>query len=409
MVGSDGRPDVETRTGCVVCPRGFILDAWIDPPENLIVDDCDLCAEILPAAECRAGDAPEEKIGGKCFYAGYIRRIWGHFLMNSTARLWYPLMLLEAGNLPADSKIVFAVAPDEDSGFWEDGNYAEFFRLAGIADRVVVISAPTEFESLVVPALGFNLQTHISPEWSAIFKRVRRAALDATRPDPSDPKKIFFTRSAWYSRIRKEIGIDLVDDYFARNGYAVVHPEQLSLSRMVRMLDGAEEIAFPSGSSAHNVLLAREGTPTVIIEKMPTTTIFQEPANLASGIDPVYVEGALYMRPVRQDMGPFMYYYTGFWREFTDDKGGCHPAAKYLGSADVKKRLRAFFRSYRRVYKKTISFDMYMLPEAQLYFLALERANDALRPWLLGEKALYLSDYLDPYFWARRIKRLLSR
>lgn len=49
MVGSDGRPDVSTWAGCVVRPLGFILDAWINPPANLIVDDCDLCSEIVSA------------------------------------------------------------------------------------------------------------------------------------------------------------------------------------------------------------------------------------------------------------------------------------------------------------------------------------------------------------------------
>jgi len=406
MVDENGRPDVFTRVGCVLLPRDFIFDAWKKPVENIIVDDCDLCSEINPADECKP---TSEKITGTCFYAGYIRRIWGHFIMNSTARLWYPLMLMDAGKFPDDAKIVFVVASDEDTGFWKEGNYAEFFRLLGIADRVVVINSPTEFESLTVPALGFNLQFHVSPEWCDIFKKVRSAALQETTAEDTFPKRIYFSKSAWHSHIRKEIGADLVDNYFEKNGFAVVYPEHIPLPQMIRLLDNAKVLAFTSGSVAHNVLFAREKTQTIIIEKMPTTTIFQEPANLASGIEPVYVEGALFMRPVEQAMGPFMYYYTDFWREFTNDIGGRHPDGKYLSDGNVRKRLRTFFRSYRRIYKKAIEFDMYMLDESHLYFMALERANEVLRPWLYGEKALFISDYFDPFFWARRIKRFLGK
>lgn len=183
MVGSDGRPDVSTWAGCVVRPLGFILDAWINPPANLIVDDCDLCSEIVPANDY---GEPVEEITGPAIYAGYIRRIWGHFLMNTTARLWYLLK-----GAPSDAKIVFAVAEDENTGFWKTGNYAELFDMLGIAGRIVVISRPTAFRSIAVPALGFNLQTHISPEWREIFDRLRQESLARTAPDANSPKKIF--------------------------------------------------------------------------------------------------------------------------------------------------------------------------------------------------------------------------
>lgn len=401
MVGSDGRPDVSTWAGCVVRPLGFILDAWINPPANLIVDDCDLCSEIVPANDY---GEPVEEITGPAIYAGYIRRIWGHFLMNTTARLWYMLK-----GAPSDAKIVFAVAEDENTGFWETGNYAELFDMLGIAGRIVVISRPTAFRSIAVPALGFNLQTHISPEWREIFDRLRQEALTRTAPDANSPKKIFFSRSAWKTHIAKDIGIELLDNYFARNGYAVISPEKMSLSAMIRLLDSAEAIAFTSGSVAHNILLAREGTFVTIVESLPTQKIFQVAANLASGISPVYIEGSLAVRPVEEGSGPCLYHYTDFWQKYTEDTGGCHPDEKYLSDRAVKRRLRTFFRSYSRLYKKAISYDMYLLDEADLYFRALERSKEALRPWLNGERALYFSDYLDPYFWARRIKRFFRR
>ena len=401
MVGSDGRPDVTTWVGCVVYPRGFILDAWINPPANLIVDDCDLCAEILPAETCGC-EAPE--ISGPAVFAGYMRKIWGHFIMNTTARLWYLLH-----GAPADAKIVFAVTPEENTGFWLRGNYAELLDMLGIADRIVIISEPTAFESLTVPALGFNLQTSVSPEWVDVFRKVRAEALSRTSPDVGSPKKIFFSRSAWKEHLPKDIGAELADNYFMRNGYTIVRPEQISLSAMIRMLDSAEAIAFPDGSIAHNILFARPGTPTVIVEKLPTTKIFQEGANIASEISPVYIEGSLAVRPVEEGSGPYLYHYTDFWREYTADYGGVDPDAKYLSDRAVGRRLGKYLRLYRRRYKKAISFDMYLFDEADLYFRALTRANAALWPWLNSERALYISDYLDPLFWARRIKRFLRK
>lgn len=100
--------------------------------DGYIVDDCDYCARIVNSGN----QGVAGHISGRTLYAGYLRRSWGHFLMNSTARLWPAFN----GGISDFEHIVFW---GEDRNHINlEGNFKEFFALAGILDKIRILPPP---------------------------------------------------------------------------------------------------------------------------------------------------------------------------------------------------------------------------------------------------------------------------
>lgn len=172
-----GTLNVKSFSNVIISPKHRISDnvyANLDVPDNFVVDDCNLAAEIIPGK-----DYLNKKIsngnGGCIIYGGYFRTVWGHFLMNSLARLW--VINNEEFSDKID-KIVFCVLPDESKEI--KGNYLECFKLLGVADKIKLITADTYFENIIIPELGWKLKGWYSDDFYSIFRRIRNTTLQNT-------------------------------------------------------------------------------------------------------------------------------------------------------------------------------------------------------------------------------------
>lgn len=181
-------------------------------------------------------------------YGGGRRaRHFGHFLIETLSRLWY---CSEEGG--RGKRVVF---PDVDLG--RNDRLVDMLVSCGIRrDRLVFLDRPTRFRSVTVPGQSMYLGDGVVnfERSRQIFDRVR----DSVTPDTVD--KVYLTRSrlgrsdpSW-----REVNETMLEDFFRRQGYAVVSPEKLSFGEQVALMAGAKEVACTVGTVSHLLLFCQQ-------------------------------------------------------------------------------------------------------------------------------------------------------
>lgn len=361
------------------------------PSPRLIADDCDFYAEIADN-DCKTST----RISGISLYAGFLRKSWGHFLMNSTARLW-PLFM--TGYKEYDHIVFFS---EEASESLPEGNFRELLRLAGILPRCIVLSAGvTEFESLDIPELSLTLEGHWSREFFLTFSHVREAAL-AEISDIPHTKGLILARSAWNARNRMQINIEALEDLFVSNGYTRISPERLSLSELIAALEGADEIVSPSGSTAHNFLFA-EGKRLVTLERCAANNMYQTAISLDDRHSSIPVDCFWQPMPVLSTDNLTIYGLTPELQQFATDRGFREvPDTRFTGLAPIRE-FRQFLKIYRRHYGYGCPLHAYESAQFPAIAEACLQSRARYARYLDRRIPIQWADYLSPRVWKRYI------
>ena len=112
---------------------------------------------------------------------------------------------------------------------------------------MVIINQPVQYRSVIVPERAYGYRKYYTEQYRKIFEHVAQAALKQKAQYPVCDR-VFFSRSHFPKAQAYEAGLDMLDDYFARNGYEVIYPEQLSLAEMICRIRGAQWCASESAS-----------------------------------------------------------------------------------------------------------------------------------------------------------------
>lgn len=332
-------------------------------------------------------------------YCGYLVHQWGHFLVEGVARLWY---FLE--NDPAIDKYVFMLDENEDREI--RGNYRVFLELLGIWDKLEFINRPTSYRKVLVPELAFHCMDYCSAKFLKIFDTVaENAPVDpAWNPIP----KIYYSRSQLQKGSGCEFGYDVLDDFFARNGYTILFPEKVPLAQMIFYIRHAEVVATLSGSLPHNMLFAKNGQRVEIIERCVLNNDFQTNVNRMRQLDAVYIDANIPIYTV--DMcGPFVMGYTEQLAQFAQDQGYSAPDDKFCSKA----YLRKCFKGYMNAYEDFYGYQWFMCDWYAYYTDYLWEGYQAGQTYFgdyLGKKIPFRwYHYFEFHYWKQFIKRILKR
>ena len=338
---------------------------------------------------------PPSQAGGTVVYGGFLRFVWGHFLMESMARMWAVVGNPELSDLP----IVF-FADDADGGRLRRGtNYWRFFELLGVADRVRVITEGEWFDSIIVPELAFSNEEFFHPAFVSVFDAVKRNVDLAA----SSARRIFLTRSRLPKARKTDIGIEKIDALFRDNGFEVVSPEQLSLDQMIAMIANAEVVATVSGSVAHNLVFCNNRQETIVVERYAVNNPFQPAIHAMRQLPTTFVDACYGLHSVSPGAGPFFYAVTPELARFVEDRGwtpGIPPQGKDLAR---------YVRSYNRRYPYAPVYEPWMMPEVAAVAEMSSATRSAFLPYVTGATPLFLSDALSPRRLARRLLHLIRR
>ena len=337
----------------------------------------------------------------KVVFCGALILQWGRFLLESCTRLWYFLN----DDLSID-KYVFIVGQNESTGL--TGNYLEFFRLLGVESKVEIVNTPTQYETVVVPEIGYRRREYYSDQYKAIFDRLVENALKKREPiEKAD--KVFLSRSNFHKAIQSECGLEMLDNYFVNNGFKIIYPEKLPLAEVIRYLRNADLCAAESGTLPHNYLFCEDQKDVIIIERQATVNEMQANVDSIRNLNVTYIDANMCLYVPNAGYGVYYISYNSLFERFTRDKGYVSPDLKYLNEKAVKKDLKRYLRLYQEAYGYGWAFEKWQLDHADLYYEAYQDGLPVLDKYLSRKEPLFLRDYFSIHYAKQLVKRFIKR
>ena len=273
----------------------------------------DSAGVFCPCSAMRAGDLtpyPAQAINGNSEYfnesviyggVAYFHA-YGHFLLESTARLWFVLQNSE------DTRPVVFIPVGKPE------RYMEFFDLLGISrKRLIFINRPVRFKEIAVPEMSSHLGEFYTEEFMLPFRKA------VENVPAAKYEKIYLTRRRF--EFGNVCGEEALEKIFKANGYKIVSPERLSVKRQIALMKGAKSIVSVLGSATHNTIFCKEGTECVVLNRAANVCKAQMLVNSAAELDWCYVDTYFDCFPVSYFWGPYLVGMTSHLRSFCRDRG----------------------------------------------------------------------------------------
>lgn len=281
-------PDVIVRPWGQTEPGGYQRAAGVFDPDG----------QHIPASHCwrYAGGPfthipdhdnapPVEDLPGRWMFGGMLYAHFGHFLVESTSRLW----ALDTAS-PIDGVLFF---PKQRLGHEMKAfrQFADFFALIGLGEvRLRAPQHPVRVAAMTFPEPGFGIGEMSAgrPEYRAFM----RARLTRSVP-PEGAPDIYISRSGLNTKRGTVLLESRVDDLMSAAGYRVFHPQAHSIAEQVAQYRVARRIVALDGSALHLAAMVMSPEAKVaIINRGPSMNIadYVRQFRAFSGIDPVQVE-----------------------------------------------------------------------------------------------------------------------
>ncbi|AWB33176.1 hypothetical protein DBV39_05020 [Orrella marina] len=181
------------------------------------------------------------QIDGQAIYLGILHNHYGHFLCETLSRLW------AIDSVDSHARLVLLVTDAGVPGFVDD-----FFRMAGLQDRLVYVRTPVCVESLVIPDAAV-IYPHL---FHPAFLRLTRSVLERTAfLSDNETAPLFVSRGnlvPGYSRY--VVGERMLHEAMVRAGATIVSPETLGIAEQIRLFNAHRRIVGYAGSAMHNLL-----------------------------------------------------------------------------------------------------------------------------------------------------------
>ncbi|MGH1355124.1 MAG: glycosyltransferase family 61 protein [Thalassovita sp.] len=201
---------------------------------------------------------PMDHLSGRWLWGGLLFNHFGHFLTESTARLW-------ALRDRHDGILFVPRSPQHPP---PKTFQTDLLKLL-IGDRAIrMIQRPTQVQNLDVAGQGSGLG-RIAEGTKAYRDFVARSFAHEIQPE--GPKKLFISRSGMNENSGGFVGETVLDDRMAAAGYIVFHPERHDIATQIARYKAAKRIIGFDGSALH--LLAMVARPeqriAIILRRKP--------------------------------------------------------------------------------------------------------------------------------------------
>lgn len=207
-------------------------------------------------------DEPIVDLPGRHLFAGHFRGHFGHFLVESTARLWALDHVAEKYDSILYLPYRGAVGAVEKA---IEGQ-AAFFRLLGIETPIRTYGTTLRVEELHVPELGFGwLERYAgSPAYRHFMQNRLKVAVPAEGSD-----KLYISRARLNAQRGGILGETVIEENLARLGFEIFHPERHPLEVQIARYKAARQIVALDGSALHLAayVLPRGGKVAMILRR----------------------------------------------------------------------------------------------------------------------------------------------
>lgn len=288
-------------------------------------------------------------------YCGWLINHYGHFLLQSTTRLYAAL-----DEKYKDMKIVFVSKEKNIADFiWQ------FLELLSInKDRVIIIDECTRFRNVICPSISSRYYLDFTDNFLLPFKQASSGI------SPAKYKKVYLTRKYWHNSIGKCFGESEIEKLFENNGFKIIAPEKLSIKEQVAVFKGAEQIAGINGTSFHNAVFSNRNTTLIILNRNEEFDS-QYIVNEAVGCKWVVIKVHENPLPVTHPHGPFIVGVTRYLEEFCHDNHFKMPNVKFFAFAYLKDFLMTYTEVYSNdnYYKELVARNKNVIDVKNLVYI----------------------------------------
>lgn len=306
--------------------------------------------ELTTRPEPPQGDV--DHLPGRWLWGGLHWRHFGHFVVESTSRLWG----LDRLETPVQGVLFVPKSPkygDEVIGY-----QVPFFDLAGVQPKILL--RPTRVDELVVPGQGFGIGD--IAHGTAPFRDYFHTSF-ARDIQPDGPEKLYISRSQIGPTRGALVCEAKFESYLQDHGYVPFHPQKHDVATQVARYKAARQAIASEGSAIHMFALvarAHQRLAFVVRRKSPATKYITWHAATFMGADPLVIhENTGAWKPEGYDKPRFIRSEPDFPRiqKILQEKGfiGDGPAWPALTEAEVSADLNSAKRPdlvYNRVIPK---------------------------------------------------------
>jgi len=196
------------------------------------------------------------EIGGTVMFGGLMFGHFGHFLVETTARLW----AYEQVQDKIDA-IVFVPKVQRNVNHVLN-TYAPFMRLLGIEAPLFNIQKPARYDRVLVPQQGFGMFGMI--EGLPAYRQFMRDRMGLKIADDG-ARKLYVSRSALPHQRGGLLGEERIEEHLTAEGYRVFHPQKHSLDEQLAAYKSADFIISPDGSPLHMAALVAKPTAKIAV------------------------------------------------------------------------------------------------------------------------------------------------
>ena len=315
-----------------------------------------------PPVDSDCQNAARDTSLDNAIYLGFVRRHWGHFLIDSLSRLWYAIK----ENSSAPLLYFGEKIPDK-------GTDADLLRLIGVdLNRLIYIDHPVTVSHLCIPEPSLIPGRYVTPEFLSVFNLAVDNAINRADTGRTWPSKIYLSRCRLPSHLTSEFGEDPIEDIYRRNNYSIIYPETLPLTEQICYLSHASKIAFVSGTLGHTLLFAKEDTDVTILRKSVKQNYRQIMVNQIKNLRVTYVD--IYVQLASVDAsGPFCIVVNNHFFDYCRDNG-MHLSEKSFYARKNKSvlfqyRKQLLLRLLKRCVKRQGKMENYLFSEQHQFDL----------------------------------------
>lgn len=319
-------------------------------------------------------------IDEKIVYLGYIMNHWGHFLIDFSTRLWYVLENRE--------NVKFAFVIEEDGKCELHDNILRFLELIGLNNNnCLFINKLAKCKEIVIPECSYITNLYWSNEYLNVFNYIKQHINRKTFQISS--KKIYFSRRKFRKANNSEIGENMLENFFSKNGFEIISPEKYTLDEQICMITNSECVAAISGTIPHNMLFANEGQEIVIINKTYSINTMQFDINAIKKLRCTYIDAWVAVFPVSMGKGPFIYVCNRCLQDYIRNNNLNYPDDKYCSQYYLKKIISSYMKLWRAT-NLQVSIE-YQTDKNSVYYYDPQIMSDFVKVyyWILNPERKY--------------------
>ncbi len=195
-------------------------------------------------------EPPDQRLAGTWLWGGILRDHFGHFLTESTTRLW----ALPGAAERLDGILFIPKRPARQRDLL--AYQRDFLALLQPETEGKLVSVPTVVERLIVPGQGFGLGRIAS---GTVPFRQAFGQHFAQHVSGQGEKRLYISRSKLRQIKGGVIGEAQIEAQLAEHGYDIFHPQEHDIETQIARYKAAEQILAVEGSALH--LLAMVARP----------------------------------------------------------------------------------------------------------------------------------------------------